>query len=251
MSLRPRSPVVRALQAQIDARQTAAPDIAERWPTGLATLDRALLGGLVRGALNELLVSEPGTGIVEALLPALHRRPAGAETPRLLAWIHPFKTPYPPALAQAGDGALGRWLIVRPPGPEDHLWALEQALRSKACDAVVAHLGDVPDMVLRRLQLAAQEGRALGLFFRPGSVAAKASPAAVRLLVRPQPADAARRRRVAIECLRCRGATYVPPLFLEWDVDSLDERETAASFERALDTGEAFGRRPAARAHGA
>lgn len=246
--------LVATLQRQIEARGACVADIAPRVSTGFASLDRALDGGWVRGALNEWVITEPGTGIVEAFVPGLARfgeHAADGAAPRLLAWIHPFKTPYPPALAAQSPTTLERWLIVRPATPDDHLWALEQALRSKACDAVVAHVGDVPDLLLRRLQLAAEEGGTLGCLMRPGAVIAQNSPAAVRLMVRPRPSASARGRSVEIEILRCRGSTYRPPLLLEWDIDSLDERVASASGERSLDADRAVGRLPAARAHGA
>ena len=267
-----RKELVATLQATIHDRESALAAATERVATGFRTLDEALQGGLLRGAANEIYVTEAGSGIAEALLPAIQSmagpsagesRLDGAAPKRLLAWIHPFRTPYPPALAQmasrgeaaadhhADAGPLARWLIVRPGNQDDHLWAIEQTLRSGACDAVVAHIGDVPDMVLRRIQLAAQEGRALGLFFRPSSAAAKASPAAVRFLARPRPSPDPGARRVEIEIVRCRGTPWAPKLILEWNVDSLDERPSAWSVGRTTDPGLAGGRRRAAGAHGA
>jgi hypothetical protein len=137
------------------------PDAAPAFvPTGFAELDDALGGGWHAGALNEVLVGDAGSGALEAFLPALARRgpalarrgpapvrpwPAPARAgeserrPRLLAWIDPARVPYPPALAQAGFD-LSRWLLVRPRNVRDQAWALDLALRSGACDAVVAWL---------------------------------------------------------------------------------------------------------------
>jgi hypothetical protein len=210
-------------------------------PTGFAELDDALGGGWHVGALNEVLVAGPGSGALEAFLPALARahevRARGdAARPRLLAWIHPTERPYPPALAQAGFD-LARWLLVRPRDARDQAWALDLALRSGACDAVVATVGGAHgpafgDLALRRLQLAAEATGTLALFVRPLRCAAAPSPAAVRLRATARgapPESRATRRRLEIEVLRCRGqVTPSLPLVLEWSRDPLDEPAPAA-----------------------
>jgi len=204
-------------------------------PTGFAELDEALGGGWHAGALNEVLVAGPGSGALEAFLPALaraHEVRGDAPRPRLLAWIHPTRPPYPPALAQAGFD-LARWLVVCPRDARDQLWALDLALRSGACDAVVAAVAAAHgDVALRRLQLAAEATGTLALFVRPPRCAAAPSPAAVRLRVAARgapPESRATRRRLEVEVLRCRGS--VPPslpLLLEWSRDPLDEPAPAA-----------------------
>jgi hypothetical protein len=233
------------------------PDAAPAFvPTGFAELDDALGGGWHAGALNEVLVGDAGSGALEAFLPALAGRgPAlagareGERRPRLLAWIDPARVPYPPALAQAGFD-LSRWLLVRPRNVRDQAWALDLALRSGACDAVVAWLarwktsarGD--DMALRRLQLAAEATGTLALFFRPLDCAGGPSPAAVRLRATPRASPTAARRRLEVELLRCRGqgdlsARSLPrsagsrTLLLEWSRDPLDEPPSAALRARA------------------
>ena len=223
-------------------------------PTGFAELDEALGGGWHVGALNEVLVEGPGSGALEAFLPAFaraHEARAGpalarahevragdeAARPRLLAWIHPTQPPYPPALAQAGFD-LARWLVVRPRDARDQAWALDLALRSGACDAVVAAVSAAHgDVALRRLQLAAEATGTLALFVRPPRCAAAPSPAAVRLraTARGAPPEArATRRRLEVEVLRCRGQVAPSlPLLLEWSRDPLDEPAPAALRARA------------------
>jgi protein ImuA len=204
-------------------------------PTGFAELDEALGGGWRAGALNEVVVADGGSGALEALLPALAH--ARANAPRLLAWIDPARIPYPPALAQAGFD-LARWLVVRPDRGRDHAWALDLALRSGACDAVVAWLpksGIGDDAALRRLQLAAEATGTLALFFRPPGCAQQPSPAAVRLRATPRASPSPARRRLEVELLRCRGQTHssILPLVLEWSRDPLDEPPAAALRARA------------------
>ena len=219
-----------------EARRPAG--VAPFLPTGFAELDEALGGGWRAGALNEVVVAGGGSGALEALLPALAR--ARSNAPRLLAWIDPMRIPYPPALAQAGFD-LARWLLVRPDRGRDHAWALDLALRSGACDAVVAWLprsGIGDDAALRRLQLAAEATGTLALFFRPASCAEQPSPAAVRLRATPRASPSPARRRLEVELLRCRGQNLARPpgtsaLVLEWSRDPLDEPPAAALRSRA------------------
>ena len=65
------------------------------------------------------------------------------------------------------------------------LWALEQALGSGACDAVLGWVRQVKPRDIRRLQLAAERGRSLGVLFRPRRVSREASAAVLRLSVEP------------------------------------------------------------------
>jgi hypothetical protein len=91
--------------------------------------------------------------------PALARLAAQG---RWLAWIAPPHLPYAPALAAAGI-ALERLFIVRTQKRQDTLWAMEQALRSNACGAVLAWPERIRYPELRRLQIAAGGSRALAI----------------------------------------------------------------------------------------
>jgi hypothetical protein len=195
------------------------PASLDRLSTGFDALDRIMGGGFVRGALNEVYGGAAGDGAAEALLPAVTR----TEGRRLFTWVHPTLTPYPPALAQLG-GDLSRWLLVRPAEGADHLFAVDLALKSGACDVVIAHAGDLSDRVLRRLQTAAEEGRCLGLLFRPAALAPRGSPAAVRLFASPEVAPDPRRRRVVFRVMKARGTTREGAAVVEWSRDRADER---------------------------
>jgi protein ImuA len=171
-------------------------------PTGWPALDDALPdGGWPLGTLVELLLPSHGVGELQLLVPAL--RAAGARSlsggsSGWLAWIAPPLAPYPPALAQAGlDPA--RVLLVDAATTQDRLWAMEQALYSRSCSAVLAWLDDVDDRWLRRLKLAAAPTRTLTVVFRPLVRRAQASPAALRLVL--EPADGG----VEIEVVKGRG----------------------------------------------
>jgi len=161
-------------------------------PTGHAALDRELPGGgWPSGTLSEVLHDGEGIGEVGFLAGALAQAASGE---RRLAWVNPPHLPYAPALAQAGL-PLERCLVVRPANREDALWSAEQALRSGACCAVLFWLGAVlPGMRkqlnggeeyawLRRLQMAAESGRAMAVFFRSSAAERISTPAHLRVVL--------------------------------------------------------------------
>jgi len=173
--------------------------VSETVPTGFRDLDARLPGGgWPLATLVELLVPAAGVGEIRLLLPALRRLSAAATTPRWIAWLAPPHLPYAPALAAAGlDPA--RMLVVRPRAGLDRLWAMEQALRSGACAAVLGWTGATRDPLLRRLKLAAEEGRTPAFLLRAASHRADPSPAALRLAL------AARDDGLDVEILKSRG----------------------------------------------
>lgn len=182
----------------------------ETVPTGFAALDEALPGnGWPRAGLVEILIPRLGVGEMCLLLPALaaltHRPSA-----RWCAWISPPFEPFAPALAAHGV-KLERLFVAR----GDSSWAFEQALTSGACEMVMAWAGqpraraqaversattqrltaprrtrinrsaELQVREIRRLQLAAEKGRALGVLFRSQQAAREFSNAVLRLLVQP------------------------------------------------------------------
>jgi hypothetical protein len=153
----------------------------ETVPTGFCALDARLPGGgWPLATLIELLVPAAGVGEVRLLLPALRSLTAAGTEPRWVAWLAPPHLPYAPALADAGlDPA--RMLVVRPREGLDRLWAMEQALRSGACAAVLGWAGEARDPMLRRLKLAAEEGDTPAFLLRPAAHRNETSPAALRL----------------------------------------------------------------------
>ncbi|MDX1569214.1 MAG: translesion DNA synthesis-associated protein ImuA [Xanthomonadales bacterium] len=161
-----------------------------RLPTGWEPLDTRL-GGWIPGALTEILTPTPGCGELTLLAPALKR--LTHDNQRLIG-IAPPETLYPPALQQR-DIPVDRVILIEA-APRDALWAAEQCLRSGACGAVLCWPDPVSDRQLRRLQLAAEQGRCHGFVFRPARVAQKPSPAATRILF-----DVAGQ----VEVIKCRG----------------------------------------------
>ncbi len=202
-------------------RGVAAPPSVASIPTGFSALDTLFPGGgWPKGALTEILVPRKGIGALSLVLPTLARL---SREKRWLAWVAPPYLPYAPALASAGID-LSRVLLVhgpgRPPGRfpvspaprvgSDGLWAVEQALRSGTCGAVLAWLETGDMKTLRRLQLAAEAGCCWGLLFRPEHLYTQASPAALRIKLEPEPEG------LAVHILKRRGGWATGPVHVKF-----------------------------------
>lgn len=150
--------------------------------TGFTELDAELPGGgWPLGALTELLFPHHGLGELQLLLPALQRL---QQHERWIALIAPPFIPYAPAWqTQALD--LSRFVWVKPRNQAEHLWAYEQMLRSGRCGAVLSWPGSIPSFPqLRRLQLAAQNGRCLAVTLNcTAHTYEYATPAALRVQI--------------------------------------------------------------------
>ena len=166
---------------------------AEVLSSGFDALDERLPGGgWPRSGLIELLVSRFGVGELTLLLPVLAALTSGPLA-RSCVWVAPPFEPFAPALAAHGV-ALERVLVVRvPTAPKRHrrgsldgiLWAFEQSLGSGACDLVMAWAKRPRPKEVRRLQLAAERGRTLGVLFRPLQAARESSHAVLRMAIEP------------------------------------------------------------------
>jgi hypothetical protein len=165
-------------------------------PSGFAALDAQLPGGgWPRTGLIEILIGRFGSGELSLLLPvlALLTRAAAA---RWCVWVAPPLMPFAPALLARGV-VLDRVAVV---GGERPLWAFGQVLGSGACDAALAWARAPQPRELRRLQLAAERGRTLGILFRPRRAAREPSAAVLRLQLE------ARDECLRIRFLKGRGA---------------------------------------------
>jgi hypothetical protein len=177
-------------------------------PSGYAELDAVLPGrGWPSGALTEIVLAREGIGEVRLTLPALARLHGER---RDVVWIAPPHEPYAPALAAAGLD-LARLLIVRCRSAADALWAYEQALRAPECGAAFAWLGAHDDRVLRRLAVAAREGRTWGVLWRRPGERAVATAAPLRLALAPQ------ERCLAVRVLKRRGGELARPVLIDVD----------------------------------
>jgi len=177
-------------------------------PSGWAQLDAALpAGGWPEHALSEILLPADGVGELQLILPTLARL---TQANGSIAVIAP---PYAPCVAgwENRGVAMSRVDIVRTDTPRDALWAAEQCLRSGSCAAVLAWPQQADDRALRRLQVAADHGRALGFLFRDRRHAAQASPAALRIELETAPTRQLRIRK-------CRGG-QPPALAIPFPAD--------------------------------
>lgn len=191
-----------ALSTLLDAHQVwrgrAMPAALERpageQPTGWAALDAVLpSGGWPEASLSEILLPLDGVGELQLVLPTLARLSRAARPVVLVA------PPYAPCVAGwRQHGVDMRRVEIVTAAERDVLWATEQCLRSGSCAAVLAWPQQADDRALRRLQVAADSGRALAFAFRDRRHLANASPAALRLEL-----EAAPRARVWVR--KCRG----------------------------------------------
>jgi len=151
--------------------------------TGYPELDNELPGsGWPADGVTELLLNPEGIGEFRLLAPALAR--LSQEENRWLLLVSPPYIPYAPALAQMGID-LTRVLISQPKNSRDYLWVLEKSLSSRSCSAVMAWPRNIQEKQIRRLQLASKEGRCWNILFRPELASNNASPAELRLRLRP------------------------------------------------------------------
>ncbi len=149
-------------------------------PTGFADLDRALSGGWPVGALIELLTESCGIGEFRLLMPAL----LALEGKRRILLVAPPYIPYAPAFMHYGLD-VSRLLVAHCRRQDEVLWAVEQALRSGACAAVLAWIDAADERSLRRLQLAAEGSDVWILLLRPSRFSKQRSPAALRMMLKP------------------------------------------------------------------
>jgi protein ImuA len=187
---------------------SAAAAVPAGLPTGYAALDRCLPGaGWPRQGLIEILADQRGIGELRLLLPALaalcrdegaadagyppprpsnmgHHAGSAAMPPHdrgsggWIAWVSPPYRPYAPSLAAWGID-VGRMLVVNGAGATE--WAMDQALRSESCSAVLGWSNPRDPHALRRLQLAAEASRSLAVLYRPLQAGLTPSPAVLRL----------------------------------------------------------------------
>jgi cell division inhibitor SulA len=170
-----------ALSNLLDARQVwrgrAAPLVEGEQPTGWTMLDAALpTRGWPDAALTEILLPADGIGELRLVLPTLARLTRGDRPVVLIA------PPYVPcAMGWRQQGVNLQHLDIVDADEKHVLWAAEQCLRSGSCAAVLAWPPQADDRSLRRLQVAADTGRALAFVFRDRKHLANASPASLRL----------------------------------------------------------------------
>ena len=159
-------------------------------------------GGWPTGTLVDVLQQQAGIGEIRLLKPALL-----SVARRKIVLLQPPHAPQALALAEMGfEPAQLVWL--RASRSTDALWAAEQVLRSGSCGALLFWQQNVRGESLRRLHLAAQSGETLFFMMRPLASAQDASPAPLRLSLRPAAGG------IEIGFVKRRGPQRDAPLFL-------------------------------------
>lgn len=148
--------------------------------TGYPSLSAELPGGgWPRGALIEVMTQQAGIGELRLLAPALAKV---GDKPIVL--LQPVQTPNGPGLGYIGV-PLEKLLLLNASNTADTLWSAEQILKAGTCGALLLWQQHVRGESLRRLQVAAKSGNTLMVLFRPLAAAADASPAELRIALRP------------------------------------------------------------------
>lgn len=221
------------LRRQVAALETGGKNHdGQRISCGVEALDRMLPGGgITPGTIVEWVEKEAANGA--GWLSLLAARSAISETDAAgqplkiasggrLVVIDIDGSFYPLAAVAAGI-PLDRIIIVRPTSLADGLWAADQALRNPAVSAVWGRLPTLDDRQARRLQLAAETGRTLGLWLRPGRALSEPSWAEVRWFVHGLETEHSMEtgggssRYLETRLVRCRGGRSGTSVTLEID----------------------------------
>jgi protein ImuA len=177
--------------ARIEASQPALPGSQHAVCLGVETIDAVLGGGLALAAVHELAPALPiHSGAAQGFAVALATLAQGS-----VLWIDTdfgrmeTGAPYGPGLALSGL-ALDRLVFLTVPRAVDVLWAMEEALRSRAVATVIGEVTDDRTLdegpATRRLSLTARDSGGFGLLLRPRP-SPEASPAATRWQVSAAP----------------------------------------------------------------
>jgi len=196
--------------------------------TGFAELDEQLPGGgWPRAALTELLVGRSGAGELRLLMPALSQL---SRSEKWLVLVAPPHEPYAPGFQFCGVD-LARVVVVKTRSEGESLWAAERCLRCGSCAAVLSWVGCGSPSALRRLQLAAEEGKGIGVMFGSTRHAGQPSPAPLRIQV------SVRRNGFELQILKRRGGGWAPPVSLQLDPPRIGEHviSTAPQVMRRVD----------------
>lgn len=172
--------------------------------TGHRALDEELPNhGWPASTLVELLLQQSGIGEMSLLRPAL----STIAQKRRIALLEPPHVPQVAAWSAWGLPAE-RLLWVQARRNADALWAAEQILRNGSCGALLFWQSHMRTEALRRLHLAAQGMETLFWMMRPMACTQDASPAPLRLALRPANGG------IEIDILKRRGPQRDEPLYL-------------------------------------
>jgi protein ImuA len=184
---------------------------AQSIPFGLAAIDQYLpQGGLACGALHEIVPEAGATPAAFGFLAALLARLSGTHPLFLVLpayGLRDYGRPYGHGLRALGLDP-SRLILAETTQRKDTLWAMEEALRSRAPAAVAGIIDQLDLKTSQRLHLAAADCGLPLLLLRPAEIL-EASAAVTRWRVGPAPAARDRfglftRARWRLSLERCR-----------------------------------------------
>ncbi|RED50773.1 ImuA family protein [Aestuariispira insulae] len=193
---------LRAQVARLERSSFGAVDMQAVLETGVRAIDETLPdGGLLIGAVHEISGAAADAFLLHLLArvtgPVLWCRGRSGRTGEL----------YGPGLDLCGI-RTGELLFARGRDDHDCLWAMEEALRSGLLAAVVGEPGKRVDLTAsRRLQLAAERGRTLGIILAGETGGEGLSPSALqsRWQAAPCPLETGEQAAWTLHLRRCRG----------------------------------------------
>lgn len=151
------------------------PTAESYFPSGIASLDKALGGGWLSGSMNELQVARNFIGELALVLPLLRR-----SSPSV--WINPPAEPYAPGW-HAQNMLSSQQYIVRTDKHEDALWALQQNLQAGCMGLVLAWFEHISASAIRKLQHTAQQQQSCVFIFTKPQAQLEARAYTNRLLL--------------------------------------------------------------------
>lgn len=172
--------------------------------TGFPQLDAILpWGGWPPSGLVEIITPHPGIGELQLLLPLLRERSQGSQS---ILWITPPYDLNGAMLTQSGMNLRNSFVIPSSTQCNQALWSIEKALQSPECTMVLAWQNWLSPRVLRRLQMAANEGDTMGVLFHQRPVSN--SPACLQLRLSAISRYPGGQRRLDVQLLKARGTHH-------------------------------------------
>jgi len=170
--------------------------------TGFSALDQLLPGGgWPASGLVEIVSRHKAVGELQLLMPLLRLRSQQSQS---LLWITPPYKLHGPALAQSGVNIRNSFVIPAQTRCNHALWSIEKALQSTECSMVLAWQDWLSGRVIRRLQMAAIDGKTLGVLFHQRPT--PHSPATLQLELSAAPDSQEGNRQITIRLLRAKGS---------------------------------------------
>ena len=176
--------IIARLQREIMPLQGYKPRLQPAMDQGIGMLAKAFpgqqfpLGAIHEYHCRDMTDLSVTSGFIAGLLQSCHLH-EGA-----IVWVSASRHIYPPALAAFGIRPEQVIFVVLP-GEKERLWAIEEALKCNAIQAVVGENRSISFTTSRRFQLAVEKSGVTGFMIRDDSPGATTSIAKWRIRSRP------------------------------------------------------------------